>query len=88
MPELLGFVFVLFFRELFSKDCGVTPANVCYLNQCVKEFTFSCRYFSWNYRTNGVFLSTETNKSSFLNVSVMGELEKRVRKSTEYGKKM
>lgn len=27
------------------------------------------------------------NKSAFLNVSVMGELGKRVRKSTEYGKK-
>lgn len=45
------------------------------------------RYFSWNYRTNGFFLSAETNKSAFLIVSVMGELEKMVGKSADHGKK-
>lgn len=45
------------------------------------------RYCSWNYRTNVFSLSAETNKSAFLNVSVMGELGKMVGKSTDHGKK-
>lgn len=38
--------------------------------------------------TNKYALPFYRNKSTFLNVSVMGELGKVVRKSTEYGKKI